>query len=99
MCSSRVRVGRLAIEGQVNATIEAFTRKTLLAKLSKLPDSNQRLFKLMYGRNGGKRTVEDAESMNIESVINEMPAERLDWALTQVENTRNNPLTHPKTQT
>jgi hypothetical protein len=42
---------------------------------------------MMYARQGGKRSVEDAATIPIEDVVSEMPAEKLDWAMQQVANT------------
>jgi hypothetical protein len=44
----------------------------------------------MYGRNNGKRSVEDAKAMSIRDVVYEIPSEKLDWALSQVENSKAN---------
>ena len=54
--------------------------------LARLPEGNQRIFKLMYGRNDGKRSVEDTEAMPISDVIAEIPDEKLDWAMQQAIN-------------
>lgn len=70
----------------MNATIENFARQQIIEQLSILPEDWQRNFKLMYGRNKGKRSVEDAVAMSIPDIVAEVPAERLDWALQQVEN-------------
>lgn len=69
----------------MNATIAALAREEIIHRLIELPSQWQNTFKLMYGRNGGRRSVEDAEAMPIEEVVAEMPDEKLDWALTQVE--------------
>lgn len=69
----------------MNKKLEAFARKTLKENLSKLPESNQRIFKLMYGREDGK-TVEQTEATYINDVVDQMPVEKLSWAMTQVDN-------------
>jgi len=53
------------------------------------------MFKLMYARNGGKRSVEDAEKMPIDDVVDQMDTTKIDWAVTQCEATvtKNQPLT------
>ena len=56
----------------------------LTESLARLPEGNQRIFKLMYGRNNGKRSVEDTEAMPINDVISEIPDDKLDWAMQQV---------------
>lgn len=71
----------------MNKTILDFARTQILHGLNKLPEKNTEFFKLMYGRNKGRRSVEDAKLMRIEDVLLEIPEEKLDWALTQVENT------------
>ena len=70
----------------MNDTLKTYARSQILNGLQKLPDSWQERFKLMYGRNGGKRSVEDTKAMTIEEVVQEMPDEKLDWALSQIEN-------------
>lgn len=52
-----------------------------------LTTGNQRRFKLMYGRDDGNRSVKDTENMDILSVVDEIPDEKLDWAMQQVMNT------------
>lgn len=55
--------------------------------MNKMPEANQCLFKLMYGRNYGKRSVEDAKKLSIDDCIDGMPDDKLDWAMQQVINT------------
>jgi hypothetical protein len=80
---------------QMNDQLQQFARQSLKDGLAKLPEGNHRIFKLMYGRGNHEnltskipsmRTVEEAEAMNINDVVDEMPAEKLDWAMQQVEN-------------
>lgn len=71
----------------MNTQLQNFARATLKDWLAKLPESNHDVFKLMYARNGGKRSVEDAKAMPINEVVDEMPADKLDWAMQQVERT------------
>jgi len=68
----------------MNDQLQSFARKELLDGLAQLPASWQRTFRLMYGRKNGKRSVEDAEIMPIEEVVNEVPEERLDLAMQQI---------------
>ncbi|WP_019101462.1 hypothetical protein [Chromobacterium haemolyticum] len=70
----------------MNTQLQEFARITLKNGLGKLPESNINMFKLMYGRANGERSVEDAKGMSIDDVISEIPADRLDWAMTQVQN-------------
>lgn len=70
----------------MNSQLEQFARNTLKQQLNSLPDSWINTFKLMYGRKGGKRSVEDAKAMDIGAVVDEMPIDQLDWAMQQVSN-------------
>jgi hypothetical protein len=71
----------------MNERLQKFARDTMKENLPKLPADSQRTFKLMYGRANGLRSVEDAEAMTVEAVVDEIPEERLDWAMQQVQNT------------
>lgn len=70
----------------MNQQLQDFARAKILEGLSKLPSDWQDKFKLMYGRAGGKRTVDDAKVLPIADVVRDMPADKLDGALTQVDN-------------
>ena len=70
----------------MNSTLREFARRSILDGLGRLPPDNHAMFKLMYGRNGGKRGVEAAKAMALEAVVREIPDDKLDWAMTQVEN-------------
>ena len=70
----------------MNDQLQNFARQTLKDGLEKLPLDWQGTFKLMYARNNGKRSVEAAMAMNINAVVDEIPATKLDWAMQQVEN-------------
>jgi hypothetical protein len=61
----------------MNKTLEQFARNQLKEGMAKLPEGHQHTFKLMYA-NGDL-------SMDINTVIDKMPAEKLDWAMEQVE--------------
>ena len=71
----------------MNETLQQFARQTLKDQLALCTEAQQRKFRLMYGRAGGRRTVGDTEAMTINDVVEEIPAERLDWAMQQVQNT------------
>lgn len=71
----------------MNQQLQDFARNYLKTNIATLPAENQRVFKLMYGRNGGKRSVEDATEMDVAAVVDEMPADSLDWAMQQVQRT------------
>lgn len=74
----------------MNYQMQEFARRTLKEGLAKLNEGNHRVFKLVYGR--GKairgipaRSVEEAEKMPINDVVDEIPDDKLDWAMQQVE--------------
>lgn len=61
----------------LNETIERFARDKILDGLLGLPDGCHRKFKQMY-------SFDDMDK-SIKAVVRDMPAEKLNWALTQVE--------------
>lgn len=69
----------------MNDQLQEFARQTLKNGVVQLPELWQRTFKLMYARNNGKRSVEDAEAMHINDVVDEVPPEKLDWAMRQIQ--------------
>lgn len=71
----------------MNNILRECAHNYLITNLNLLTEDNRRIFKLMYGRKNGKRSVEDAVEMNIEDVIMEMADDQLDWAMEQVRNT------------
>ena len=80
----------------MNEQLQKFARQSLKEGLAKLPEGNQRIFKLMYGRGNHEnltskipemRSVAEAEAMAVGDVVDEMPAEKLDWAMQQVQRT------------
>lgn len=73
----------------MNDQLQAFARASLKEGLTKLPEAGHKTFRLMYARDGGKRSVEDALRMPINDVVDAMPASQLDWAMQQVENSIN----------
>lgn len=70
----------------MNQQLQSFARQTLKDGLAQLPAGHQRIFKLMYARDGGRRSVADSEAMEIDAVVGEIPDDTLDWAMQQVEN-------------
>jgi hypothetical protein len=62
----------------MNHLIEQFARDWLKEHLPKLPESNHRTFRLMYSH-------KDLEKP-LDAVVDGMPTDKLDWAMTQVEN-------------
>lgn len=76
----------------MNQTIESFARAEIIKQCESLPAGNQRIFRLMYGRKTNSRgiatrSVDDAEKLSIPDLVSEIPEEKLDWALQQLENT------------
>jgi hypothetical protein len=69
----------------MNEDLQIFARNTILEGLESLPESSHQIFRWMYGRDNGKRSIEDTEKMSIASVVAEMPPERLDWAMMQIK--------------
>ncbi len=69
----------------MNKQLQEFARAQIQDGLSRLP-AETRTFKLMYGRNNGRRSVADALAMNLSEIVAQMPADKLDWAMQQVEN-------------
>lgn len=67
----------------MNDTLQRFARQALKDGLDKLPVEWHQKFKLMYS---GKKNSADALAMPIHDVVDGMPAEKLDWAMQQVEN-------------
>jgi len=70
----------------MNKQLQDYAREQLKAGLAQLPETWHRTFKLMYGRDNGKRSVEDAVALQINDVVDIMPEDKLDWAMQQVEN-------------
>jgi hypothetical protein len=62
----------------MNVTIEAYARNKIKEGLVKLPEGWQMRFKQLYAN--GKLDIA------IVDLVDSLPAEKLDWALTQVEN-------------
>lgn len=73
----------------MNAVLQKFAREWLVINLSKLPEGNQRVFKLMYGFIPDS-TIEEAGALSVFDVVQRVPADKLDWAMQQVINTTNN---------
>jgi hypothetical protein len=69
----------------MNDALDHFARATLLTDLETLPESNQRFFRAMYARDEGRRSFDDAMNMDLAAVIAEIPSDKLDWAMQQVQ--------------
>lgn len=63
----------------MNRSVTAFIRKELKAGLAQVSENSQLLFKRMYANGELEKHIND--------VVDDMPEEKLDWALTQVERT------------
>lgn len=62
----------------MNQQLQDFARTTLKAGLHRLPDEHQKVFRQMYSH----RDL----TLPIDAVVDAMPADRLDWAMQQVQN-------------
>lgn len=71
----------------MNDKLQQYARQCLKDGLANLYEDHRSMFKKMYGRNGGKRSIEDALAMSIEDVVDEMSEDRLSLAMEQVERT------------
>lgn len=71
----------------MNARLVAFARQFLKDELPRCSVESQRMFKLMHGRLYGTRSVDDATSLSIGQVVDEMKPHQLNWAMQQVERT------------
>lgn len=69
----------------MNEQLQKFAREQIKEGMAQLNASHHRIFRLMYGRNNGKRGVADAEAMPIDDVLAEMDGTKLDWAMQQVQ--------------
>lgn len=63
----------------MNEKLQEFARTTLKSDLAKCTDAQRDIFARMYGRFG----VND----NINTVVDGMPEDKLDWAMQQIKNT------------
>lgn len=71
----------------MNQQLQDFARQFLKDGLAKLNGRPNELFKLMYARDNGKRSVADALAMDINEVVDSMPTDTLDHAMDQVNRT------------
>jgi hypothetical protein len=69
-----------------SSELKNFKRIWLTDNVNKLPVQWQNFFKLMYGRDGGKRTVPETWNIDIEVVVKEIKDKQIDWAIQQVIN-------------
>lgn len=71
----------------MNHLLKTYAKNWLNEHLSLLPEANVEIFHKMYGRDNGKRSLEDTLAMPTTQVIEEMTDEQLDWSMCQVERT------------
>lgn len=73
----------------MNNKLDEFARNELKELLKQLPEKSQNLFKRMYYT--GKRNTPESDKIktSIDEIVDNMPSDKLDLALTQVENTIN----------
>lgn len=77
------------IYNEVMQRADTELRERLVFMMQELPEASQRTFKLMYGRNGGARAVDDAIAMSIVDVVGEIEKNLLAHAIKQAENATN----------
>lgn len=65
----------------MNQSLESYARAELKKSLALCTEPQQLMFKRMYAHNDLDRPISD--------VVDFMPAEKLEWALSQVERTLN----------
>ena len=63
----------------MNNQLQEFARTELKNGLAKLPEKNQLLFKRMYSH--------ENLDLDINTVVDSMPEDKLDWAMQQVQRT------------
>lgn len=63
----------------MNKRLQDFARAEILGDLAKCTAAQNRIFIAMYGPG---KTLDD-----LQNIVGNMPAEKLDWAMTQVRNT------------
>jgi hypothetical protein len=71
----------------VNQQLQDFARQQIKDGLDLMGPEQLRVFALMYGRKGGRRSVEDAVAMPMHAIVDEIAPDKLDWAMQQVAKT------------
>ena len=61
----------------MNSQLQKFARDTLKKGLARLPENHHLLFKRMYSHKNLKANIND--------VVDQMPEDKLDWAMQQVQ--------------
>ena len=76
----------------MNDQIQQFARQTLKDGLAQCTEGQQVMFKLMYSeptdpRHRTPEAVARIKAADVEGVVDDMPPEKLDWAMQQVQGT------------
>lgn len=71
----------------MNEQLQRYARESIKSGLTKLSPENHRIFKLMYARDNGEISVDDSLAMDINLVVDQIPEDKLDWAMQQVQRT------------
>lgn len=74
----------------MNKILSKAGREILKDLLNKCTEPQRDMFKLMYGRDNGKRSVEDTKAMNIDDCVDLMEDSSIDVAISQCESTIKN---------
>ena len=69
----------------MNQAVIDFMRSEIKQGLKQLPEDWQLLFKRMYSYPNGNLSVLPDLEKPIDKVVDDMPVEKLDWALSQVQ--------------
>ena len=69
----------------MNQSVIDFMRSEIKQGLKQLPEDWQLLFKRMYSYPNGNLSVLPDLEKPIDKVVDDMPVEKLDWALSQVQ--------------
>lgn len=78
----------------MNDQLKQFARQTLKDGLAQCTEKQQAVFRLMYSeptdpRDRNPEVVARIKAADIEDVVDNMPAEKLDWAMDQMQTTLN----------
>lgn len=65
---------------EMNEVLQKYARSKIMIGLTRLNDKQRQLFKHMYSPNDLSKPIDD--------VVRDMPSDRLDWAMQQVANTK-----------
>lgn len=71
----------------MNKTFSDSGKQILKELLAQCTEGQQEKFKLMYGRNNGERSIEDAKIMDINTCVDEIDETKINRAITQCERT------------